>query len=199
FVGKGKQQGELQFTGLWRLPHTAEEGDLAGRRWKVAKGASKPRAPNQGSSWCSEEPVLLLLQQGQQTQTDSAPGAWSAAPEGMSVAAEDSTVAGNRRQHYGRQHRRKQEIDRRSVRNLRLRGQSRRRRGGAATVECNRRMEGVCDTIGLNGPATDALSARCCSRHKLSDRRRLQTAISNSVLMEAIRLPDRSGGGRARE
>ncbi|RWW76599.1 hypothetical protein BHE74_00015302 [Ensete ventricosum] len=61
---------------------------------------------------------------------------------------------------------RKQEIDRRSVvreeardhpfqqiweRNLRLRGQSHRRRGGAATAECNRRMEGVGDTISLSG------------------------------------------------
>ncbi|RWW47711.1 hypothetical protein BHE74_00046269 [Ensete ventricosum] len=46
---------------------------------------------------------------------------WSAAPQGMSVAAEDSTVAGNR-------------------------GGSRR----LATTECSHRMEGVCDTIGLS-------------------------------------------------
>ncbi|RZR86319.1 hypothetical protein BHM03_00013500 [Ensete ventricosum] len=71
FAGKGKQQGRLQFAGLWRLPHTVGPG---GRKQEIDR---------------------------------------------RSVAREE---AGDR--HF-------QQI---WERNLRLRGQSRRRCGGAATV-----------------------------------------------------------------
>ncbi|RWW82121.1 hypothetical protein BHE74_00009428, partial [Ensete ventricosum] len=97
------------------------------RRGKVAKGASKPRAPNQYSSCChcskgSKRRQILLLElrvrkekvaqaafwpQQRERKAEREKGAaecqtrqkttpWSAAPEGMSVAAEDSTVAGDR-------------------------------------------------------------------------------------------------------
>ncbi|RWW67598.1 hypothetical protein BHE74_00024942, partial [Ensete ventricosum] len=97
---KEKQQGRLQFAGLWRLPHTAGPG---GRKQEIDR---------------------------------------------RSVAREE---AGDR------------PFQQIWERNLRPRGQSRRRRGGAATAECSRRMEGVGDTIGLSG-ACHRLSVRSLLR-----------------------------------
>ncbi|RRT45495.1 hypothetical protein B296_00053238 [Ensete ventricosum] len=152
FAGKGKQQGKLQFTGLWRLPHTAEEGDAAGwaavRRAREAATHSRTRreeakeaalatesAQLTSSLVCSSlkqkregskgsveaestKPGLLQVrkekvaqatfwQQHRERKAEREKGAaecqekqkttpWSAAPEGMSVAAEDKTMAGNR-------------------------------------------------------------------------------------------------------
>ncbi|RRT68383.1 hypothetical protein B296_00022470 [Ensete ventricosum] len=165
----------LQFAGLWRLPHTAEEGEAVGQAAVrqaleaathsrtqreeageatlatefaelisslVCSSLKQKREGSKGSVEAeSTKPGLVLKekvaqaafwQQQRERKAEREKGAaecqarqkttpWSAAPESISVAVEDSTVASNRRQHCGRQQRRKQEIDRRSMRNLRLR------------------------------------------------------------------------------
>ncbi|RWW58934.1 hypothetical protein BHE74_00034162 [Ensete ventricosum] len=147
---KGTQQGMLQFAGLWRLPHTAEEGEAVGQaavrqaleaathsrtqreeagEATLAKGAHKffglfqsKAEEGRRRKWHRQRERKAEREKGAaECQARQKTTPWSAAPESISVAVEDSTVASNRRQHCGRQQRRKQEIDRRSMRNLRLR------------------------------------------------------------------------------